>query len=135
MGSRDRSLILAAWLSVLLPIVLLLLCGVGFLWSKFFDLPGHNLVALVSIPSLLTAALFTVLIWAASREERLACRLAAIGLGCQMLAGTVFLALLVFQSADAAELEQSSEQAAGGNGGQARQFASLWNLDTAVPPL
>jgi hypothetical protein len=30
---------------------------------------------------------------------------------------------------------QEGEQAVGGNGGQARYFASLWILDTAVPPL
>ncbi|MCB1130021.1 MAG: hypothetical protein KDN05_02765 [Verrucomicrobiae bacterium] len=119
MSSCDRSLILAAWLSVLLPIVLLLLCGFGFFWSQFFDTPGHILVALVSIPSLLTAALFTVFIWAASREERLAWRLAVIGLGFQMLAGIVFLALLVVQSASAADLEQSGG-ATGGNGVQVR---------------
>ena len=104
---------------MLLPLVLLLLSGLGFLVSLFYDLPGHNLVALVSIPSLVTAALFTALIWAASREDRVACRLSVLGLGCQLLVAVLFLMLLLNQSRRAAPLEPSSD-AAGENGGPAR---------------
>lgn len=89
---------LLAALSLGLPLVELLLCGLGFVWSLFFDLPGHNIVALVSVPSLITALPFTLLICRAGREDRLSCNLARLGAILQILVVLIFLSMLVVQS-------------------------------------
>lgn len=135
MNPTYRSLRPLAVLSVLLPVFLLFLSGLGFVWSLFFDLPGHDLVALVSIPSLVTAAIFTGFVWSASRDDRVSRRLSMIGLACQMAVGLLFAVLLVSRASRAAVPGRSSAQAAGGNGGQAGSFASRWNPDTAGTPL
>ncbi len=104
-----------AALSLGLPVVELLLCGLGFVWSLFFDLPGHNIVALVSLPSLITALLFTLLIWRAGREDRLSCNLARSAAILQVVTVLIFLSMLAVQSWHSMSPKHPSEQAASPN--------------------
>ena len=81
-----------------LSLSVLLFCGVGYIWSLFFDLPGHSLAALISIPALLASLIISFFIRSAFRHDPTCRRISQIGIVSTILVLVVCMALLIAQS-------------------------------------
>ena len=60
---------LFAALPLVLSLLGMVLCGGGYVWSMFFDTPGHALAALVMIPIMLASLLLAIVMRVVLRQE------------------------------------------------------------------
>lgn len=60
---------LFAALPLVLSLLGMVLCGGGFLWSMFFDTPGHAVAAFVMIPIMMASLLLAIVMRVGFRQE------------------------------------------------------------------
>jgi len=83
---------------LVLAVIVLLLCGVGYVWSFLFDLPGHSVVALFSIPALLASLIHAGFLWSKLGSDPTCRRLIVIGIISTVFTLVVCFTLLLLQS-------------------------------------
>jgi membrane protein CcdC involved in cytochrome C biogenesis len=113
---------LLAVLPLILAVGAALLLGLGFLWSIFFDTPGHAVAALTLLPALVASLIYSLLILAALRHDMRCRRLSIFGVIATALVLVISLCLLILQAMNGPKVTGSlqnkeTEQAAPSNGG------------------
>lgn len=95
--SRTMCLVLSA-LPLLVSIAAIALGALGYLWSLFFDLPGHKVVALCSMPGLVTSFGYGCCIGMAFRKDQSCRRLTVAGLLVTMIALVICISVFYLQT-------------------------------------
>lgn len=95
--SRAICVVLSA-LPLLVSIAAITLCALGYLWSLFFDIPGHKVVALCSIPVLITSFVYGCFNGMAFRKNRSCRSLSLTGLISTGIALAIGILVLCHQS-------------------------------------
>jgi membrane protein CcdC involved in cytochrome C biogenesis len=89
---------LLAALPLVLAVGAALLLGLGFLWSIFFDTPGHAVAALTLLPALVASFIYSFFILAALRHDIRCRRLSIFGIIATALVLVISICLLILQA-------------------------------------
>lgn len=74
----------------------MVLCGGGFLWSMFFDTPGHAVAALMMIPIMMASLLLAIVMRVVLRQEASYRKLTGWGMVSNVLVLLICVGILSF---------------------------------------
>ena len=104
----------AWWILAAAPVVFsmgsVLIVAFGYLWSQFFDTPGHQMAAMILIPASVMVSVFSILILAAFRKEQRCKRLATVGVCLSLMTSLVLLLLTVAAMSESHRRLQAEEK-------------------------
>jgi membrane protein CcdC involved in cytochrome C biogenesis len=111
---------LLAALPLILAVGAALLLGLGFIWSIFFDTPGHAVAALTILPALAASLVYSFFILATLRHDMRCRRLSIFGIIATALVLVISLCLLFLQAMNGPKVtgalpNQETEQVMRGN--------------------